>query len=671
MASGTKKIHIGLKWKAVIFLSLVLFILNGGFYFFNLFSLGKQSELQREASRNQHQNELSSLIELTFERLQRLAMILPSLSGINTSLANSDVKELAEAFEPYWQSLNMDLDIHVVEFFDFRSNVLGLWHSTPLTPEITAQLKDQVEEVLNHEMPLSLTHCGNGCILFSTVPILSDGRVIGSLVLGSSIANLLLEMHKISKIDIGLLSQYKGEIDTPLGTWDLQLMAMTNRAELEPVLQTLATEHPLPVSRSGTWTTKAAERDLEINLFPMLAETDNGPLAVLVSDVSRPMAQARQAIHTNALIAIIGLVVSEAILLLLLWRPTSRIRETVELLPLLAARAFDQVHQRIRTQSAHWFEDETDVLSTTADTLARQLEALHAEVSARTLELSLNRDHLQELVDEQTADLKAAKEAAVSANQAKSEFLANMSHELRTPMHAILSFAGLGLNKIDQAPKEKLHRYFTRIHESGNRLLLLLNDLLDLSKLEAERMHIDLQENDLQTVLKLAETEFGELLRNKSLQLFVQPPAVATIAWFDQGRILQVVQNLLSNAIKFSPEGKKISIHIGEATLPSGMQDGDSGTVPALSFTVSDQGIGIPEAELETVFDKFVQSSKTRSGAGGTGLGLAICKEIILRHDGHIWAANNPQGGAEFTFVLPQRPISDGKPDAGLRKASA
>ncbi len=655
MTADTKKIHIGLKWKAVIYLSLVLLSLNGGFFFFNYFSLGQHFELQREDTRMEHRKELLRLLELTSDRLQRLAEILPSLSGIHASLAGSDINALAKAFEPHWQSLNLDMDIHVVGFFNRHSNAIGLWNSTLLTPQVTADIHGQVKEVLRQEMPLSRTYCGKECIQFSAIPVLSDkGEIIGSVVLGRSVAYLLLEFHEISGFDIGLLAPYDGGSGLPLAGWDLQLTAMTHRADIEPMLRTLAAEHPLPATGIDTWTLESGDRDMEITLFPLLAESGSGALAVIVTDISRPMTQMRQAIHTNALIAIFGLLLSEVMLLILLWRPTSKIRETVELLPLLAERAFDKVRQRIRTQPAHWFEDETDVLCRTADTLAGQLEALQSEVDARTLELRLNRDNLQERVDEQTADLKAAKETAVRADLAKSEFLANMSHELRTPMHAILSFAAMGVDKIDNAPKEKLLRYFTRIHESGNRLLSLLNDLLDLSKLEAGRMKIDPHVDDLTKVVELAESELREMLRNKSLNLIIQTPTIDTRAHFDRDRLLQVVRNLLSNAIKFTPEGKDIRIRFGEATLPVVAQQTDRGSVPALSLAVTDEGIGIPEEELETVFDKFVQSSKTRSGAGGTGLGLAICKEIIEGHNGQIWALNNPQAGAEFVFSIPR-----------------
>lgn len=250
-------------------------------------------------------------------------------------------------------------------------------------------------------------------------------------------------------------------------------------------------------------------------------------------------------------------------------------------------------------------------------------------------------------------NLIRAKQAADEANRAKTEFLANMSHELRTPMHAILSFASMGNEKVGAAPVDKLQRYFSRIEESGKRLLFMLNDLLDLSKLEAGKMTFLIDQGDLLSIVKKVEGECQALMAEKQLKLIIDESCTLTKAWFDADRILQVVTNLLSNAIKFSPAGSEIKISFNDDMLSLDSTE----NVDAVRLTVRDQGIGIPVDELESVFDKFVQSSETNTGAGGTGLGLAICRHIVDFHSGKIFAENNSDKGASFHLVLPRKEI--------------
>ncbi len=253
---------------------------------------------------------------------------------------------------------------------------------------------------------------------------------------------------------------------------------------------------------------------------------------------------------------------------------------------------------------------------------------------------------LLDKVDEQTKHLVAQKETAEKAVKVKSEFLSNMSHELRTPMHAILSYAKLGYTSGDDAPRAELEDYFKLIHASGMRLLGLLNDLLDLAKLESGRMILRKAPCDFLEVIEHTRNELKPLLNDKKITLTTDVFADNTKSVFDRQRIIQVLVNLISNSIKYSSRGGDIRVTLSEGRLTGGSQ--------VLCCSVGDEGPGIPEGELETVFDKFIQSSKTKSGAGGTGLGLSICREILKAHDGRIWAENRKPKGALFSFVIPR-----------------
>ncbi|MBT4089120.1 MAG: PAS domain S-box protein [Deltaproteobacteria bacterium] len=258
------------------------------------------------------------------------------------------------------------------------------------------------------------------------------------------------------------------------------------------------------------------------------------------------------------------------------------------------------------------------------------------------------KDSLEETIEERTLDFKRAKEEAEWANQMKSEFLANMSHELRTPMHGILNYSKFGIEKLGDVSDEKKLHYFKQIRASGERLMSLLNNLLDLSRLEAGKEIYEMVSINVWQVAKEAIEELQSISKEKSLDVVMPDPMIQTMVFGDDYKLGQVFRNLLSNSIKFSPENGRIEILFTENNLKTGNESN-----PVLKVLIRDQGIGVPDSELDSIFDKFNQSSRTKTGAGGTGLGLSICREIVTAHQGKIWAENNSQGGATFCFVLP------------------
>jgi PAS domain S-box-containing protein len=274
-------------------------------------------------------------------------------------------------------------------------------------------------------------------------------------------------------------------------------------------------------------------------------------------------------------------------------------------------------------------------------------------------ELGAYRDQLERLVRERTGELEVAKSIAENANRAKSAFLANMSHELRTPMHAILAYARLGL---DRSVEPKLTSFLRRIIESGERLLILLNELLDLSKLEAGRMHIDLVTSDLEQIVRDVMLEIEPFVASKRLvfQLERAPGCDSCMASVDRKLMAQAFHNILANAVRFSPEEGTLGVRFASVELAPSPGADDGHARPALEVAFRDDGVGIPETELESIFDKFVQSSKTRTNAGGTGLGLAITRQIAELHHGDVRARNNATRGATFVMTIPLRQTSAG-----------
>lgn len=234
---------------------------------------------------------------------------------------------------------------------------------------------------------------------------------------------------------------------------------------------------------------------------------------------------------------------------------------------------------------------------------------------------------------------RLARDAAEEASRAKSEFIANISHELRTPLQSILGFSELGIMRGAQHPK--LHAMFTDIHGSGTRMLALVNDLLDVSKIESSIGAVTLERADLRGLVVSVVRELTPLLAARHLQLAQDLGPQALVAKVDPVRFAQVIRNVLANAIKFSTMGASIDVQ-GRLTEDE-----------RIHITVRDHGAGIPPHELEKIFEAFVQSSASKDGSGGTGLGLAICRKILAAHDGSITASNMPDGGAVFLIDLP------------------
>jgi two-component system, NtrC family, sensor kinase len=228
------------------------------------------------------------------------------------------------------------------------------------------------------------------------------------------------------------------------------------------------------------------------------------------------------------------------------------------------------------------------------------------------------------------------------ASQHKSEFLANMSHELRTPLNAIIGFSEVLTDRMFGDLNEKQDEYLKDIYASGTHLLCLINDILDLSKIEAGRMELELSDFHLPTALDNALMLVRERAGRRNILLHMSVDERLGEVRADERKIRQVVLNLLSNAIKFTPEGGRIEV----AAVP---KDG------RVEVSVSDTGVGIAPEDQEAVFEEFRQVGTAEKKAEGTGLGLTLCRKFIELHGGKIWVKSQVGVGSTFTFTIPVR----------------
>ena len=252
---------------------------------------------------------------------------------------------------------------------------------------------------------------------------------------------------------------------------------------------------------------------------------------------------------------------------------------------------------------------------------------------------------LNRLYEEQQAaarQLEMVNTQLARASQAKSEFLANMSHELRTPMNAILGFTEMILDDIYGEVPPDIRGPIQDVRTCGQQLLRLINDVLDLSKIEAGRMELSLTDYSVQEVVETARTSLRSLAAEKGLEFVADVAPDLPLAYGDGKRITQCLTNLVGNALKFTKQGR---VEIG-ARL-----DGD-----CVVYRVTDTGIGIPADQLDQIFGEFRQVDASISREfGGTGLGLSITKTFVELHGGRIWVESEPGRGSTFRFAIPLR----------------
>ncbi len=260
--------------------------------------------------------------------------------------------------------------------------------------------------------------------------------------------------------------------------------------------------------------------------------------------------------------------------------------------------------------------------------------AVYTEIT----ELKRHETELAKLVEE----LEGARDSAMAADRAKSRFLAGMSHELRTPLNAILGYTELVMDNIYGEVPDKIDDVLQRVDRSGRHLLGLINEVLDISKMEAGQLNLSLNDYSMEGIVDSVIVTVESLGAEKHLALKADVASDLPVGKGDEQRITQVLLNLVGNAVKFTDEGE-VSVQVSAS-------DG------AFHVSVADTGIGISEAEQQAIFEEFHQADGTDTRRkGGTGLGLAIAKRIIEMHGGRIWVESSLGQGSTFSFTLPVR----------------
>ncbi|HUX36656.1 MAG TPA: ATP-binding protein [Rectinemataceae bacterium] len=290
-------------------------------------------------------------------------------------------------------------------------------------------------------------------------------------------------------------------------------------------------------------------------------------------------------------------------------------------------------------------DDEIGDLARAFNTMTEETKKRSEEREAVAQELLEHRANLERTIEERTEDLRQAKLEAEEANRLKSGFLANMSHELRTPLNSIIGFTEVLQDALYGEINDKQREYLGYIATSGRHLLDLINDVLDLAKIESGRMEVAVAPFALRTALELSITMLRERALKHSIALELAiAPEVDVVVVSDEHKLKQILFNFLSNAVKFTPDGGKVRLEARASEHREGFID----------ISVSDTGIGIKEEDLGRLFKEFSQlDSPLQKRYEGTGLGLALSKHLIESIGGGIAVSSEEGKGSVFTISFP------------------
>ncbi|MDV6346762.1 EAL domain-containing protein [Nitrosomonas sp. Is35] len=399
-----------LRWKISLSSSMILLAVVMLFCFVSYLGLMANFDNQREVEYHRYSREVNSLIKNTSQNLYQLAEMIPFLDGMKKALLTNDGESISKVFDLHWALLQFHNGVEFVHFYNPQNQLNASWDSLDTHMDGNILLSTWVSHVNQSERPINPLLCRESCIQYIVAPLLVEGKKVGVVVMGISLADVFLAFKRIAGADIGLLIKEQNSLlqnDFDFLRWNIHISALTDKEKNLEVLKKIARIYPeMPVLQNGAqirWN----DQYLQIKLFPLDSYEPDKAHLIVMTDVTAAVKNIHDSIWKIALIGLLGLICAEILLFLIFTRLLAKLKDVVFVLPLLANGQFERFRLSVAsTDRAQRFRDEVDTLSEAAVSLSLQLEKLEQEVSTRTRmlieqknELGRERDFVENLLD--------------------------------------------------------------------------------------------------------------------------------------------------------------------------------------------------------------------------------------------------------------------------------
>ncbi|MBI5451380.1 MAG: EAL domain-containing protein [Gammaproteobacteria bacterium] len=414
-----------LKWKAIILSVIIAFIIAGSLSALNYLNLSHQYQEQHEKVYQQYAVHAEGLIDRSAQRLLQIGGIIPSLSGMDAALLSRDARRVTGSLNQHWPGLQINVGINLLRIYSKSNQLLGSWGDGTLrSATIPSPILGWVWKVNENETPTSTLDCSQDCIQYAIVPLLANGQNVGAVLLGRSLAEVILDFKKVSGTDIGVAVQddsvqnHNGNVNAvKVGNSTYRIVAITSPKKSQQILARATLNTPLGTDSGQELQIPVNDRIYETKALPLRGVVNSKTLLVVITDVTDDIAHINADIKESLITAAAGLAISVLLLLAFLWSPMSRLKKTASSLPLLSNREFDRARSILAmNRDTNHLDDEVDILNDTAISLSHQLEALEKAGSDYTLDLARRADEISRQKDFVTNLLDTAQAIIITQN---------------------------------------------------------------------------------------------------------------------------------------------------------------------------------------------------------------------------------------------------------------